>query len=760
MAYIIKNTAGLINTRLTDVGRRYLSQGNFDIAYFQIGDSEVSYTALKTASPAYNQTNNNILMPAFNAQNDTSSPQTNKQNVKYPYYVQGSNGGTYGIPYMDSIVQPIYNSAGVKGFFMTGGTPGNWNVQTSSGYTITSNYQVDMGSLIGQTIINITLDMLICSPTTGTPSIGDIVTIIYDGNGSCSDVKTFSILTYKIQDLNPSTGTSGTTTWAVTLDRAVPNFTGKVLGGEMARVLVYPSKMTVIYDSITPEPYWETDAFNFESPCDISQRENTPIWNMNIPWTESPAGIQSNYYEDFTKYGSVSYIGTKEYIGYNNDSGQTDTSTVNYYNSYNEQIIVPPKNQKAIAIIHYTNQDIDNVYGEKFATTPFDPNNPTDNTGLAKHFKLTIPTLMWHKSSGTSIGQTFWIDPPGTIDFCVPQYIKSTENLDMNDPGIRYYQLWDNNPNTDGSLNRVGKVFPDQEIVVIDDEEIIAAMSYKSNRNWTLPAPKLSLLTPNVCSNSNTSSNPLVTNTLQNVWVTYRFDSTEFTESLHCNYYSNITSDYNSNSCKDDNSIPGFGILSDPKNVAVRFGPEFKFLNQPLNTYTSADLSGYSANSMKLLVQVVNGDTKPLPNLWKEIDVTSEISGSLINGYITMSGITGTTFQIDQTMYNNAPIYDLASYIDIPENGQTDYLNFGDEYYFYGNLETDISATIYEMKYLVNLNRNQFTNTSNPTWMSGTTSYVTEIGLYNNQKDLMVVSKLQSPQLRQGIQQFVVKLDF
>jgi hypothetical protein len=279
-------------------------------------------------------------------------------------------------------------------------------------------------------------------------------------------------------------------------------------------------------------------------------------------------------------------------------------------------------------------------------------------------------------------------------------------------------------------------------------------MSYKSNRNWTLPAPKLTLLTPNVCSPSDTSSNPLVTNTLQNVWVTYRLDSTGFTDSLHCNYYSNITSEYYSNLSEN------YGVLSDPKNVAVRFGPEFKFLNQPLNTYTSADLSGYSANSMKLLVQVVNGDIRPLPNLWKEIDVTSEISGSSINGYITMSGITGTTFQIDQTMYDNAPIYNLSNYIDIPENGQTDYLNFGDEYYFYGNLETDISATIYEMKYLVNLGRNQFTNTSNPTWMSGTTSYVTEIGLYNSQKDLMVVSKLQSPELRQGIQQFVVKLDF
>ena len=69
MAYIIKNTSGLINTRLTDVGRRNIAQGNFNISYFQIGDSEVSYDAAQ----GYNIVNNNILMPAFNAQNNTNS---------------------------------------------------------------------------------------------------------------------------------------------------------------------------------------------------------------------------------------------------------------------------------------------------------------------------------------------------------------------------------------------------------------------------------------------------------------------------------------------------------------------------------------------------------------------------------------------------------------------------------------------------------------------------------------------------------------
>jgi hypothetical protein len=145
------------------------------------------------------------------------------------------------------------------------------------------------------------------------------------------------------------------------------------------------------------------------------------------------------------------------------------------------------------------------------------------------------------------------------------------------------------------------------------------------------------------------------------------------------------------------------------------------------------------------------------------MNVTNEISATLVNDYLTMSGLTGTTFTVTMDEYSTltaGTTYNLADYIDIPENGETDVLNFGDEYYFYGNFATDISATIYEMRYLINLNNNQFTNTSNPTWTSGTTAYISEIGLYDEAKDLIVVSKLQSPQKRQGIQQFVVKLDF
>jgi len=735
MGYIIKDTSALINTRITDVGRRFISQGNFNIAYFSVGDSEVNYTAV----PNYSQPRNNILMPAFNAQNDTGAPESNKQNIKYPYYVEGITGNTYGIPFMDAQVQPIYNSQSPFGFFTSGGTY-PYTVQSSSAYTVTSNYFIEMNTMSGQTNpVTLFYDSSSPIPTTGTPQIGDLIVVYFDKIGTTNYFLTSTVLTYQILATNPTTGTVTQPQWNLTLDRPVPNFTG-LTPGNLARVYVYPSGMTQLYDSITPAPYWQDDTINFESPCDISNRENTLIWNMNIPWSESPAGLFNNIYEDYTKYGSVTYIGTKEYLGYQEPSGQTDTSETFYYNSFDEKIVVQPQDQKCISIVHYTNQSIDNVYGEKFATLPFDPQNPTNQTGLARNFKVTLPTLMWHKSTGNTIGETFYIDPPG-YDLCTPFYIRSRVNSDMNDPGIRYYHLYDLNPDTNNQLNRVGKVFPDQEIVIFDDEEVCAAMSYKANRNWTMPAPQLSLLTPNSCFQNSQDSNGILTNPAQKMWVTYRFDNTGYTESLHCNYYSVI-------------SGPEVRVGSVPQNVAIRFGSEFPFL-------TSGTTSGFTATSMKIICQLVSGDTRPSPTQWKEIDVTSQFAGTFVNGgFIVSSGITSQVFQVTLDDYTGATTYNLGNYLDLPTLAEPNVLNFGDEYFFYGNLETDISATIYEMKYLINLGNNQFTATSNPTLPQGADPFITEIGLYNSNKDLMVISKLQSPVKRQGIQQFVVKLDF
>jgi hypothetical protein len=138
------------------------------------------------------------------------------------------------------------------------------------------------------------------------------------------------------------------------------------------------------------------------------------------------------------------------------------------------------------------------------------------------------------------------------------------------------------------------------------------------------------------------------------------------------------------------------------------------------------------------------------------------VSATTINGYITVEGLTGTTFVITSDDYDNAENNNYTlDYLSIPSKNSTGTsLNFGDEYYFYGALETDIQATIYEMKYKVNLSATEFQASSNPTWSSTAKPYISEIGLYDTEDNLMIISKLQSPVLRQGLQQFLIKFDF
>jgi hypothetical protein len=230
-----------------------------------------------------------------------------------------------------------------------------------------------------------------------------------------------------------------------------------------------------------------------------------------------------------------------------------------------------------------------------------------------------------------------------------------------------------------------------------------------------------------------------MTNNAEYMYITYRFTNTSaFTNSLHCNYYIKIQGPNESCGVND-------------QNVSLRFGNEF------------ACLTGVTSfNKFEILCQKVSGDTRPDPTAWRLIDFTSDIANGFVGGNISMSSITGTTFVISSNDYDNSLVrYRLDNYITLSNIGETgELLNFGDEFFFYGNIETDIQATIYEMKYLCNLNQNQFQNSSNPTWASGQSPYITEIGLYDSDKDLIVISKLQSPVLRTGIQQFLVKLDF
>ena len=733
MGYVIKNTQGFIISRLTDVGRRKISQGNFNISYFQVGDSEVNYTAVTNFDAA----NSMVIEPSYNAHNNTGVPASNKNAVKYPYYLQGSSGITYGIPFQASSIDSVYNTAAPSGFFSASTsclvfTPADMFPNPTNSYTYNSERTFSLNTLNSSTKTTLATTTTTCTDySNGTISANTYVTSFMQNATDaflCACMNSCRpILTYKVQSY------VGTT---LTVDRYFPNLNSSFSPAAKGRLFFYPSSFSY-YDYPTPLNYWASSVINFESIC-TPEDGIVKIWNMNIPWSESPAGTQSTNYT-YDQFPSVNYLGTKEYYGYSTSSGQTDTSSTYFYNSFGDKITVKPEDQKAIAIVHYTNNTIINFYGEKFATEAYDASDP-GGTGQARNFVVNIPHLMWHKNSNCCGGSKFYIDPPGfdSLDLLTPYYIQSTKNSDMNNPGIRYYHLYDTNANSndEGRPNRVGKVFPDDKIIVFDDEEIIAALSYVSNRNFTLPAPRLT-------STKALTVNGLLADDTESVWVTYLFDSNGVWDGMHCNYYTNEVG-------------PISSCTINEQDVIVSFGGD---LNCMVAGTTGFFPTGWVAKSFYVLAQKTPVGVRPTPNAWKIIDFTSQLTLNA-SGFIVPSNFLSNTFKITKALYDAASSYNINTYLQIPTTTSTGRIQFGEEYFFYGTINTDIEATIYEMRYLINLPGNQFVKSSNPTWTEGQTTYMTEIGLYDDDKDLIVYSKFQYPQIRQGIQQTVVKLDF
>ena len=806
MGYILKSgSSGLISVRLTDAGRRKLSSGQLSINLFQLGDSEFCYDCytdvLNDSDGVF------VIQPKWNSQNDSNqSSELNKMNVKYPIPISNSSSGqTYGVVTPAPNEQTVFNTARPRGFFS--GTT-SFSAYTSTAYTLSSNWTFPVSNATGGTSMIIVSGG--CNTTDYTPKVGDLIMVQYSNQVNCSTdylpVPTnapFAHLFYKVTGA-PTDLTGGTivssanteSTIILPVDRDLADFSMYSMTGEF-NTLVYPGgDMLSYYGADTPTPYWSPGSLSFDNNCDVSTKD-VGVWNMNINWTQqyddsfnwgTVAGINSNTYEDVNGYGSSGYCGTKEYLGYNSNNGQADTTTgFDYYGNNNVEGYrrqesgtfirdsfgrlrpIIPDDQRTVAILHYTNQTISNFYGEKFALLP-ENEGAINGIGEADRFKIHLPTLMWHKKKGgndgngtgtgqgdeCTIGQTFYVDPPGFNNLAQVNYITSSLNSDMNELGIRYYHLWDDNlavSSGDTSIpNRVGKVFPDLQMIIIDDQELVAAMSYKSNRNWTLPMPKLELLpmntgqcaTPPSCNSGFFNSSP----NFEQVWVSYLLESTSgLTTGLHCNYYNSIIGD----------------TTTGAKDVSLQFGSEFPYLRtfeESLCTPYSG--TGFQADKFSILYQKTTFGTPPDPSLWNKVEFTDSIVGHTSGGAIQATGLTNSVFYLTCDTLLSGTTYNLHDYINVPLNNNQEpaSLQFGDEYFFYGNIETDIMATIYEMRYSLSIAANQFTSSVNPTYSSSDIVRITEIGLFDNDKDLMAIAKLKNPTKRVGIQNFQIKIDF
>ena len=194
---------------------------------------------------------------------------------------------------------------------------------------------------------------------------------------------------------------------------------------------------------------------------------------------------------------------------------------------------------------------------------------------------------------------------------------------------------------------------------------------------------------------------------------------------------------------------------SDPyiQEISLNFPDpnDFKFLSSAYN-----DDTGYTENKLYALVQIVDNtpfdtydDVIPDSTMWKQYNITSQVTGYTSSGVwvLTPANITSVVFKISLLQYNNTSIFESYNldYIDYPSSSQEDDLVFGDATYFFGNVETKIKADVYTTDISVNLPLNEFNSSSNKTWDGLETAYISEIGIYDSNKQLVAIGKLNDP---------------
>jgi hypothetical protein len=705
MSYISKNTGAFVNARLTQKGRELLSIGELNFTTFRLGDSEIDYTTL---GPNYNIALQNIL-----------KPKDNQPNIKTPIFPLGSSSTPdVSIPFLNPVEITNVVEAPEKGFFtyLTGATPIEYTAYTTTEYVVQADTFIPITGMNGTNIVNVLKGSNYMTGST-EPSVGDFMFVKMSNPEllSTQDKGVIEVdspvpyLWYKVQSLS---GTVSADTLTVTLDRNLPDFSTSASSNK-AFTIFYPNGMS---------------GYTF----DTGLYSGGSVWNMNNVWTYNMPGVDTSVYEGFELYGSESFVGAKEYYGYTSETQLSgNVVTINAGGTAETQVSAENVNDfcddiNSISIIHYSNAEScqnqpEQLYGQKFYI----------DTSIGETPVLKMPTLMWHRRvfSGSGTGDMIG------YDFVATGTTKAV-TLGGNLTQIRYFDLVDSNTPT----VKVGRIFPDLQTITIDNQELVAAMSYKSNRNWTLPSLDYGFTT---------NTNGFISQT-QDVFVTYMLSSTSgYTTGLHnqnilCVLYNDTVEP-----CAPDASR---------KDIDITFPiGQFPYMKTSGGT-------GWYADKFELLVQRVPSGTAPDPAGWKKIDYTSSINGHSVGTRINPLNLESTTYTITEDLYTNSgTTFNLHDYINIPEIGETDILQFGDEYFFHGNLTAKGLNTTYRTLFNFTIPPNQYNTSTNPTFVgSGQNVHISELGVYDNAGNLVAIGKFITPIEKTNVTTVIleVALDF
>jgi hypothetical protein len=740
MSFLNSSNSEYLSARITQKGRNSIAKGEFIINYFQIGDSEFDYNL--AFSGLTGQTNHQMVL----------SPVDKESGVKYPYKLDTATNVTYGIPIENSTIETVRNVMGPAGFVSEYNPYDSVECTGSTIECITESINIS----------NINGDNVITVPSGQVFQNSEYITLVFgefnglDENHPVISGHTNSLI-YKIISISGN---------VITLDRKTPD-----LSSLSGFVQIVGNKCEIefpISSEISPVC----------SPTSIDPMDQHNPWTLNVVWDEKPIGADvqgTTTDENLSGYTSNIYLSSKEFFGYNstgqtfqNLTGGTITGfsstnvSTGFKNSFGELIEVTPQEQRCVAIIHYSELGdlindperffkYDDYISYKTGTTGDDISLVDDREGEpisdTEYFEIFIPFISYHRNPTNSDtnGAVFTMD---TVNY----YVRPVTGITESRFELLFRYLLDE------SGNRVGKVFPTKKIVIFDDQELVAILDYRSNRRYTLGAPKVGFTPASL-------NEALVSGTTeQTFWVTYLFENGtgSLFNALPCNYFTKVSVNFDLDTCN----------ISNPSNFTLRFtGDTFQHMNYS-STSSNVDIfkTGFMAKKFKVLIQETTGLTNKYPTMggWSAIDCTTRVGGDG-TAYINPTGMTSNTVVITKSDVNAATPFDLESHLSgfgsnyIGDATTNDWgvtaPQFGDEQPFPGSIRLVRATDIEEMNFLVNLPCNQFDQTQNPTYVSGN-KFITEVALLNSNKEPLVVAKTSIPIKRLGTQVFAVKLDF
>lgn len=443
---------------------------------------------------------------------------------------------------------------------------------------------------------------------------------------------------------------------------------------------------------------------------------HNPIMNLSIvrPTSEIGAALDREY----LNYGSLNYNGLIQHLGLSD--------------------------RRSVGFVHYSNIGTGNTLGEIF---------------VPRTTKLVMPTLMWHNKgvdNGTSVyqGHTF-TDSASHISF----------DASLN---TRYTVLRDGD--STGSTE-VGRVYNDLQVIAITDPELLTAMSYKANRNWTLPPMNASVKAVQDISFSGTG----LCTTGKTYYVTYILEvspntyadgvSSGLNRYLHCGYVQRVEGQV------DENGNDTF--------LRLDFGGRgFPYMRSNSDFFTSG--TGWVSNTMRVLIaEVDNSDDRGLIGVdsydWKRYFFNNQVGqydSQTEEGenHITPSLLANKVFILNREDFESTTQeYDLSTYMPevlyrnaLSGNVQLDSLVFGDETFFFGNVETTIGAVVHTTKILIKINENEFNASINPTFdgTRNSETYISEIGIFDDQQRLVGVAKPTYPIRKDQTRHLTFELEY